>query len=241
MVAAAEAEEAARAAAEQKARANSAARAKLEQQFDRLQKQVEEERRQRNQLVSDTDGLSQAVRTLAGTVDDLRVVKVERPELDAVNKQLDELVQSFGELETQTLGEIVAEVEDHKQGLHHMMDMIEATVSSDDVERLLGEAEERSRASTGESVAKVQESVSEVQQLLVGDIDALHADTEASLGALWPLFTVFLASMGNPIDVLGTDDFGTWPAILMLCGFLFFVVIILCASLSSPSLMRASW
>ena len=56
---------------------------------------------------------------------------------------------------------------------------------------------------------------------------------EASLGALWPLFTVFLASMGNPIDVLGTDDFGTWPAILMLCGFLFFVVIILCASLSS--------
>ena len=53
---------------------------------------------------------------------------------------------------------------------------------------------------------------------------------EASLGALWPLFTVFLASMGNPIDVLGTDDFGTWPAILMLCGFLFFVVIILCAS-----------
>lgn len=55
---------------------------------------------------------------------------------------------------------------------------------------------------------------------------------EASLGALWPLFTVFLASMGNPIDVLGTDDFGTWPAILMLCGFLFFVVIILCASLS---------
>ena len=36
--------------------------------------------------------------------------------------------------------------------------------------------------------------------------------------------------MGNPIDVLGTDDFGTWPAILMLCGFLFFVVIILCAS-----------
>ena len=58
---------------------------------------------------------------------------------------------------------------------------------------------------------------------------------EASLGALWPLFTVFLASMGNPIDVLGTDDFGTWPAILMLCGFLFFVVIILCASLSSFS------
>ena len=58
---------------------------------------------------------------------------------------------------------------------------------------------------------------------------------EASLGALWPLFTVFLASMGNPIDVLGTDDFGTWPAILMLCGFLFFVVIILCApSPSSP-------
>ena len=57
---------------------------------------------------------------------------------------------------------------------------------------------------------------------------------EASLGALWPLFTVFLASMGNPIDVLGTDDFGTWPAILMLCGFLFFVVIILCAPLSSP-------
>ena len=56
---------------------------------------------------------------------------------------------------------------------------------------------------------------------------------EASLGALWPLFTVFLASMGNPIDVLGTDDFGTWPAILMLCGFLFFVVIILCVSLSS--------
>ena len=54
---------------------------------------------------------------------------------------------------------------------------------------------------------------------------------EASLGALWPLFTVFLASMGNPIDVLGTDDFGTWPAILMLCGFLFFVVIILCAPL----------
>ena len=53
---------------------------------------------------------------------------------------------------------------------------------------------------------------------------------EASLGALWPLFTVFLASMGNPIDVLGTDDFGTWPAILMLCGFLFFVVIILCGS-----------
>ena len=50
---------------------------------------------------------------------------------------------------------------------------------------------------------------------------------EASLGALWPLFTVFLASMGNPIDVLGTDDFGTWPAILMLCGFLFFVVVIL--------------
>ena len=59
---------------------------------------------------------------------------------------------------------------------------------------------------------------------------------EASLGALWPLFTVFLASMGNPIDVLGTDDFGTWPAILMLCGFLFFVVIILCASLSSSDL-----
>ena len=58
---------------------------------------------------------------------------------------------------------------------------------------------------------------------------------EASLGALWPLFTVFLASMGNPIDVLGTDDFGTWPAILMLCGFLFFVVIILCASLPSFS------
>ena len=52
---------------------------------------------------------------------------------------------------------------------------------------------------------------------------------EARLGALWPLFTVFLASMGNPIDVLETDDFGTWPAILMLCGFLFFVVIILCA------------
>ena len=59
---------------------------------------------------------------------------------------------------------------------------------------------------------------------------------EASLGALWPLFTVFLASMGNPIDVLGTDDFGTWPAILMLCGFLFFVVIILCASSSSSPL-----
>ena len=58
---------------------------------------------------------------------------------------------------------------------------------------------------------------------------------EASLGALWPLFTVFLASMGNPIDVLETDDFGTWPAILMLCGFLFFVVIILCTSVSSPS------
>ena len=58
---------------------------------------------------------------------------------------------------------------------------------------------------------------------------------EASLGALWPLFTVFLASMGNPIDVLGTDDFGTWPAILMLCGFLFFVVIILCVSVSSFS------
>ena len=56
---------------------------------------------------------------------------------------------------------------------------------------------------------------------------------EASLGAFWPLFTVFLASMGNPIGVLETDDFGTWPAILMLCGFLFFVVIILCASLSS--------
>ena len=55
---------------------------------------------------------------------------------------------------------------------------------------------------------------------------------EASLGAL---FTVFLASMGNPIGVLGTDDFGTWPAILMLCGFLFFVVIILCASVSSFS------
>ena len=62
---------------------------------------------------------------------------------------------------------------------------------------------------------------------------------EASLGALWPLFTVFLASMGNPIDVLGTDDFGTWPAILMLCGFLFFVVIILCASLSSLSSFHA--
>ena len=55
---------------------------------------------------------------------------------------------------------------------------------------------------------------------------------EASLGALWPLFTVFLASMGNPIGVLGTEDFGTWPAILMLCGFLFFVVIILCASMA---------
>ena len=57
---------------------------------------------------------------------------------------------------------------------------------------------------------------------------------EASLGALWPLFTVFLASMGNPIDVLGTDDFGTWPAILMLCGFLFFVVIILSVHCLSP-------
>ena len=64
---------------------------------------------------------------------------------------------------------------------------------------------------------------------------------EASLGALWPLFTVFLASMGNPIDVLGTDDFGTWPAILMLCGFLFFVVIILCASASSFSARPAGW
>ena len=64
---------------------------------------------------------------------------------------------------------------------------------------------------------------------------------EASLGALWPLFTVFLASMGNPIDVLGTDDFGTWPAILMLCGFLFFVVIILCASqpVCAVSMLRA--
>ena len=65
---------------------------------------------------------------------------------------------------------------------------------------------------------------------------------EASLGALWPLFTVFLASMGNPIGVLGTDDFGTWPAILMLCGFLFFVVIILCASLPSFSIfVPGSW
>ena len=64
---------------------------------------------------------------------------------------------------------------------------------------------------------------------------------EASLGALWPLFTVFLASMGNPIDVLGTDDFGTWPAILMLCGFLFFVVIILCASLPSLCFSRTCW
>ena len=64
---------------------------------------------------------------------------------------------------------------------------------------------------------------------------------EASLGALWPLFTVFLASMGNPIDVLGTDDFGTWPAILMLCGFLFFVVIILCASLSTFSAWPAGF
>ena len=65
---------------------------------------------------------------------------------------------------------------------------------------------------------------------------------EASLGALWPLFTVFLASMGNPIDVLGTDDFGTWPAILMLCGFLFFVVIILCASqpVCALAVLRAS-
>ena len=60
---------------------------------------------------------------------------------------------------------------------------------------------------------------------------------EASLGALWPLFTVFLASMGNPIDALETDDFGTWPAILMLCGFLFFVVIILCASLAACRLL----
>ena len=50
---------------------------------------------------------------------------------------------------------------------------------------------------------------------------------ESSLGLLWPLFTVFLASMGNPIGVLGTDDFVSWPAIVMLCGFLFFVVIIL--------------
>ena len=64
---------------------------------------------------------------------------------------------------------------------------------------------------------------------------------EASLGALWPLFTVFLASMGNPIGVLETDDFGTWPAILMLCGFLFFVVIILCVSLSSPLSSHASY
>ena len=50
---------------------------------------------------------------------------------------------------------------------------------------------------------------------------------DANLGPLWPVATMLLASMGNPIDVLGTDDFGTWPAILMLCGFLFFVVIIL--------------
>ena len=64
---------------------------------------------------------------------------------------------------------------------------------------------------------------------------------EASLGALWPLFTVFLASMGNPIDVLGTDDFGTWPAILMLCGFLFFVVIILCAPSPSSPLDSLCW
>ena len=62
---------------------------------------------------------------------------------------------------------------------------------------------------------------------------------EASLGALWPLFTVFLASMGNPIGVLDTEDFGSWPAILMLCGFLFFVVIILCVAMPIPSLMCA--
>ena len=49
-----------------------------------------------------------------------------------------------------------------------------------------------------------------------------------SLGPLWPLFTVFLASMGNPLGSMAAQDFESWPAIIMLCLFLFFVVIIMC-------------
>ena len=53
---------------------------------------------------------------------------------------------------------------------------------------------------------------------------------DANLGPLWPVATVLLASMGNPISTVGSGDFDSWPALSMLCFFLFFVFIILCAA-----------
>ncbi len=53
---------------------------------------------------------------------------------------------------------------------------------------------------------------------------------DANLGPLWPVATVLLTSMGNPISTVGSGDFDSWPALAMLCFFLFFVFIILCAA-----------
>ena len=160
------------------------ARVKMQQQLERLQEQIEEDRRAKDKEAQDTGGLMQTLRTMQNTVGDLHAIKVERPELDELSRQVQDIVASVGELEVHALGEIAAEVEDHKQGLHHLMDMLDGAPARDEVQATVADAENRVRAAMEEALARVQASHDEAQQLLVGDIDALHADTEQTIAAL---------------------------------------------------------
>ena len=54
-----------------------------------------------------------------------------------------------------------------------------------------------------------------------------YYDEYNSSRPLWPVATMLLASMGNPISTVGSGDFDSWPALSMLCFFLFFVFIII--------------
>jgi hypothetical protein len=146
---------------------------------------VEDSQRHQNKLAGDLDGVSQAVRSLAASVAESSEVAMEdRHDQEQLKADMEEVSASLKQVESDLIGGIIQEVEDHKDGLHHMMDLLEGSASKEDLNGLVEEVTNQLQASMDDGFSASQEKIEAAQALLVEEIDTAQAQTEETVSTM---------------------------------------------------------
>jgi hypothetical protein len=162
-------------------RENKQYRAATEEELHALRYQVDNElRKGTSGGVDKVDALSTVVRLLRGDVDDLTQGGIHRTEMESMRQELDILAKSCGDMQDRQLVEVRAAVDDHDEGLHTLMNLLEDCFTKQAAEDLLDEALARGRSGIEASEAKSEAALAEVVQ----KVEALHADMEGAVSAL---------------------------------------------------------
>eukprot|EP01050_Picozoa_sp_SAG11_P012776 SAG11_NODE_1443_length_4894_cov_20.162044_4_plen_221_part_00 len=107
------------------------ARLAMAEQLNRL---TDDFKRQQNSVAGDMDGVSQAVRGLAVSVEEAtKAAKLDRGEVEHAKEEIRDIKDGFHQLEAELLAQLVQEVEDHRDGLHACMDLLDDTASKADL------------------------------------------------------------------------------------------------------------